>query len=92
VETFEARLNVTYAGSNGDLVDPINFDATDEDIRSWATEAVRAGNIPGIAADPNVDFSNFVIDRFTANDTRPYQLCQIRPKTPFGMKAGQSSR
>lgn len=81
----EARLNITYNGSNGDLTDTINFDATDDDIKRWATEAIRTGSVPGIAADPNVDLTNFVVDRFGPNEARPYFLVQVRPKTPFGM-------
>lgn len=80
----EARLNVTHAGGNGDLVDPVHFDATDGDIRQWATEAVRAGNIPGIPADARADFTDFVIDRFPARDELPNRLI-LRPKTPFGV-------
>lgn len=79
----EARLNVTYGGENGDLRDPVFYDATEADIKAWATEAVQNGNVPGIAADPNVDFSDFVIDRFEAKEDMPNRL-MIRPKTPFG--------
>jgi len=84
IEANQARLNVTINGQNGDLPDPILYDATDVDIRQWATEAVRGGGIPGVAADPNVNFRDFVIDRFEANDARPYRLVQLRPKTAFG--------
>lgn len=80
----EARLNVTWQGSNGDLPDPVHFDSTDEDIKQWVTEAVRGGGIPGIPADPNADFTDFVVDRFAATETRPWALIQTRPKTPFG--------
>jgi hypothetical protein len=84
MEENQARVNVTYAGQNGDLPDPVNFDATDGDVRQWVTEAVRGGGIPGIPASPDADFRDFVIDRFEANETRPYRLLQVRPKTPFG--------
>lgn len=80
----EARINVTYAGSNADLPDPVLFQSTDAEIKAWVTEAVRAG-IPGITADPNADFSDFVTDRFDATELRPYNLIQMRPKTPFGV-------
>ena len=84
-----ARLNVTYAGSNGDLPDPVAYDASDATIREWVTEAVRTGSIPGIPADPNADFRDFVLDRFPAptnpaEGERDYNLLSIRPKTPFG--------
>ena len=87
----EARLNITWAGDNGDLPDPVAYDATDADVRQWVTEAVRNGDVPGIRADVNADFSDFVVDRFAANDTRPYNLIQIRPKTPFGVRGGERS-
>jgi hypothetical protein len=80
---MEAILNITVNGEMGNLPDPVNFDATDADIRAWATEAVAAGNVPGIAA-ATVDFSTFVIDRFAEKDGLPNRL-MIRPKTPFGV-------
>ena len=80
----EARVNVTWAGQNGDLPDPIAFDAPDGAVRGWITEAVRGGSVPGVDADLRADFADFVVDRFPANDQRPYNLIQIRPKTPFG--------
>jgi hypothetical protein len=79
-----ARVNITHGGANGDLPDPVNFDATDGDIKQWATEAVSGGGVPGITADTNVDFTDYVVDRFTATDVRPHPLIQLRPKTPFG--------
>jgi len=84
IETFQARVNITYNGSNGDLPDPVTFDSTDAAIRGFITEAVRAGSVPGIAADPNADFTDFVIDRFTANEVTPFNRLMARPKTPFG--------
>lgn len=84
MEPNQARVNVTYAGSNGDLPDPVSFDATDGDIRQWVTEAVRGGGVPGIAAAPAADFTDFVVDRFGPTDARPYNLLAVRPKTPFG--------
>jgi len=79
----EARVNVTWAGQNGDLPDPVAYDAPDTAIRQWITEAVRGGSVPGIDADPRADFSDFVVDRFPASGDRPNRL-MIRPKTPFG--------
>lgn len=84
VQIGEARVNVTINGQNGDLPDTVNRDASDIDIKRWVTEAVRAGSVPGIAADPNASFQDFVVDRFGPNETRPHSLIQIRPKTPFG--------
>jgi hypothetical protein len=84
IQLGEARVNVTWAGQNGDLPDPVAFDASDAAVRQWITEAVRGGSVPGVDADARADFSDFVVDRFPANDQRPYHLIQIRPKTPFG--------
>ena len=78
-----ARLNVTFSGSNGDYPDPVDFDANDGDLKQVATEAIRTGYIPGIPADANVDLTDFVVDRFPATDGLPAR-CLIRPKTPFG--------
>ena len=80
----EARVNITWAGQNGDLPDPVAYDATDGDVRQWVSEAVRTGGVPGITAAPHAGFRDFVIDRFPATGARPYNLIQIRPKTPFG--------
>jgi len=81
---MEARVNITWNGQNGDLPDMVNFDSTDADVKGWVTEAVRTGGVPGLAADEGINLTDFVVDRFTENDARPYNLIQIRPKTPFG--------
>lgn len=80
----EARVNVTYGGGNGELRDPVSVDATDGDIRQWVTEAVQHGSIPGIRQDAHANFTDFVVERFTRTEERPYNLMMIRPKTPFG--------
>jgi len=80
----EAIVNVTWAGSNGDLKDPVSFDASDSDIRTWVTEAVRTGGVKNIVADPNANFDNFIIDRFAATEEIPYCRLFVRPKTEFG--------
>lgn len=78
-----ARLNITWKGQNGDLLDQVAYDLSDADIKRIATEAVQAG-IPGIAADPAANFNDFVVDRFAANDEVPDNRLMLRPKTPFG--------
>jgi hypothetical protein len=78
----EAILNITWAGQNGDLPNPILFDSSDTDIRRWATEAVQGG-LPGITADAAVNFQDFVVERFTATNGLPNRVV-LRPKTPFG--------
>jgi hypothetical protein len=84
VQPNEARVNVTFGGEIGDLPDPVAFDATDGDVKQWVTEAVRTGGIPGIPPAARADFTDFVVERFTANEARPYNMIQVRPKTPFG--------
>ncbi|MFQ6011386.1 MAG: hypothetical protein ACE5KG_04360 [Nitrososphaerales archaeon] len=84
IQGNEARVNVTWNGQNGDLPDPVYFESTDGDIRQMVTEAIQGGTVPGMPADPNANFSDFVVDRFSRNEERPYNYIQIRPKTPFG--------
>lgn len=81
----EAVVNVTWAGSNGDLKDPVSFDATDAEIRTWVTEAVRTGGVANITVDPNANFDDFIVDRFAATEETPYARIMVRPKTPFGL-------
>lgn len=80
-----ARVNVTYAGANGDLPDFVNYDSTDAQVRGWVTEALVGGGIPGIPADPRANLNDFVVDRFEPTEARPHFLLQLRPKTPFGL-------
>jgi hypothetical protein len=83
-EPGTARLNITWNGQNGDLVDPIPFDVNDEVVRELATEAVRTGSVPGIATDMNASFADFVVDRFPPTEDVTYARISLRPKTPFG--------
>ncbi len=83
INADQARVNITFSGNNGDLPDPVSYDATDADIKAWVTEAVRGGDVPGIAADPNANFHDFMVDRFPATGDLPNRIA-IRPKTPFG--------
>lgn len=84
MEENQARLNITYGGQNGDLPDPISTDATDADILAWAKEAVATGGVPGIPADANVDFTDYVVARHEPTEARDHHLINLRPKTPFG--------
>lgn len=84
IQNTEARVNVTYGGQNGDLPDTVHVQATDNEIRAWVTEAIANGSIPGIRRARGVSFRDFVVDRFNATNARPYNLIQLRPKTPFG--------
>lgn len=80
----EARVNITYNGRNGDLAEPVPFDASDRQIKEWVREAVTGGSIPGVAVRGRVDLSHFVVDRFRSNGTTPYNRIFLRPSTPFG--------
>jgi len=80
-----ARLNITFGGYNGDLNDPVSYDSSDEVIKQMAIEAVRTGYVAGIPANENVDFTDFVVDRFAATAELPGRI-MLRPKTPFGRK------
>ena len=86
----QARVNITHGGNNGDLPDPVSFDATDADVKAWVTEAVRGGGIPGIPANPNANFADFVVDRFAATGDLPNRI-SVRPKTPFGGELDKKS-
>jgi hypothetical protein len=88
METHEARVNVTYAGSNGDLPDPVPFDTTDVVLRRLVEEAIRTGTLPGVAADEDVDLSGYVVDRFSATPEHEQNRLFLRPKTPFGLVGG----
>jgi len=82
---MDARVNVTFAGNNGDLPDLVNFDSTDGDLKQMVTEAIRGGGVPGIPATANVDLTDFVVDRFDATGgDRLIPALFVRPKTPFG--------
>jgi hypothetical protein len=87
----QARLNITWAGNNGDLPEPVSYDATDEDIKTWAAEAVRGGHIPGIPAAEDVAFHDFIVDRFPATPDVGFNRLFLRPKTPFGGSEVQDS-
>ena len=85
INEHQARLNVTWKGENGDLPDPVDFDSVDAVLIGYAEEAIRGGDIPGIALDANVELTDFVIDRFPAHAEVPYNRLVARPKTPFGL-------
>jgi hypothetical protein len=83
IQPWEAVLNVTWAGQNGDLSDPVAYDATDAEIRAYAAEAVSTGSVAGIRA-ARANFSDFVVERFPATTDVSYNRIVVRPKTPFG--------
>lgn len=83
MDEIQARLNITFAGGNGDLIDPVSYDTSDDIIKQMAAKAVRTGYVVGIPASPNADFTDFVVDRFAATVELPARI-MLRPKTPFG--------
>lgn len=80
----EARVNITWRGQNGDLRDPVSYDATDADILAWVAEAVRSGSVAGVNTDRFVDLREHVVDRFPSTAQTPHNRIFVRPKTPFG--------
>lgn len=89
IDQHEARVNITWNGQNFELPDPVHFEAADGDVKQWAAEAIRAG-FAGVAADPNINLQNHVVDRFPkaanpAPGQRDHNLIQIRPKTAYGL-------
>jgi len=84
IAAHEARLNITWGGQNGDLPDPVAFDADDETVLQWATEAIRGGAVPGVAADANPDLDGYIVDRFEAVEDVPYNRLVVRNKTAYG--------
>jgi uncharacterized protein (DUF2236 family) len=81
---MEAKVIVTYAGQTGDLPMPVDYDASDADIRRWVTESLVTGSVTGIGAVPDADLTDFIVDRSEANTERAYPLILCRPKTAFG--------
>lgn len=79
-----AKLTITFKGQQGDLPDMVAYDSTDGDLKQVATESIRTGYIPGIDADADADFTDFVVDRFPAREDVPFNRLSLRPKTPFG--------
>jgi len=84
MKVYEANVNVTWRGQNGDLKSPVLFQATDQDIKRWVTESIRSGDVAGIAVDHAVNLNNFVVDRFAASNQVTHHRIFVRPKTPFG--------
>lgn len=84
IDSWQARMNVTWHGQNGDLYEAVPYDATDAELIGMAAEAIRGGSIQGIRRDRGVNLRHFVVDRFPANRDTPYNRIFVRPKTPFG--------
>jgi hypothetical protein len=76
-------INITYQGQSGNYLVDLDPGLDDNTIKNVCEEAIRAGEVPGIAAGiPPHAFANFVLDRFHGNQAR----FVLRPKVPFGAK------
>ena len=82
LRAFEARLNITHGGRNGDYVEPVSFDMGDAELKRLAAASIRAGLLGEVARGVNLD--GYVVDRFAATDRVPENRIFVRPKTPFG--------
>jgi len=78
-----AVLIIALDGELGESPDLIPYDAPEDDIRTWATEAIFGGTIPGIEAQ-EVDLTNFKVRRLPAKDGLPDRV-MVRPKTEVGI-------
>ncbi len=83
----EARVNVTWKGENGDMVNPVPWGAPHGDILAFAAESIRNGGVIGITADPAADLKDFRVDPHPAKPDGGYSYNRftIRPKTAFGV-------
>ena len=75
-------INITYQGQSGNYLVNMDPGVDDNTIKRVCEEAVRSGEVAGIAPNipPNA-FANFVIDRFHGDQAR----FVVRPKVPFGL-------
>lgn len=80
----EARVTVTHNGQTVDLPDLVAYNLPDENIKFMVQEVFRTGGIRGLAADPQVNFDDYVVERCPAIEARPYNLIALRPKVIFG--------
>lgn len=78
------QLNITFQGVSVDIDLPLDFAATDADIKRVSLELLRTGGIPGIVDPTAADgvFNDFMIDRLRNADGE--ERLFLRPKTPFG--------
>jgi hypothetical protein len=84
LRAWEARVNVTWEGQNGDLPDPVDYNASDAQILTWVTEALQGGGVGGVRSDRRARVEGYVVDRFPATPQQPWHRIFVRPKTPFG--------
>jgi hypothetical protein len=76
-------INITYQGQSGNYLVNMDPGVDDNTIKKVCEEAVRSGEVVGIAPNLPVNaFANFVIDRFHGDQAR----FVVRPKVPFGVQ------
>jgi len=75
-------INITYNGLSGNYFAQLEPGIDDTTLKRFCAEALRSGEVSGIAATPVEDqaFTNYVVDRFHGELTR----FVLRPKVPFG--------
>lgn len=81
-----AVVNVTFGGQNGELVDPVAYDSSDEQIKRFVAEVLATGEVRGITATAEANLNDFKVDRYPPTEARRHNLIMVRPKTPFGVR------
>lgn len=77
----QVTLEVTWNGQQGELPEPVPWEATELELKGMAWQALAEGRVRGVAADPSVDLEGFVVDWIEEDGMR---RIAVRPKTPFG--------
>lgn len=87
----EALVEVCWkeGQQTGTLRDPVRWDATRDEVLTWAAEALQAGDVPNLPAVPdaiNVLRRHYVADPNARNPAvgNLTNVWMIRPKVPFG--------
>jgi hypothetical protein len=79
-----ARLNITWNGANGELPDRVPRDASDEELKQMAAEALETGYVPGIPEVQDLDLTHYVVHRTAPSAEVPDPYLFVTPKTPVG--------
>lgn len=75
-------LIIALDGELGECPDLIPYDAPEQDILRWATEAIAAGTVPGITAQ-ETDLAGYKVRRLPAANGLGDRV-MVRPKTEVG--------
>ena len=79
-----AIVTITYNRQQGHMADPVPYDSDKEELLRIMTEAIQTGGIHGVAEDPDVDLTDYQVERVPAVDAIPVDRLVMYPKTPFG--------